>query len=147
MPVSTDPPPADDEVECANCGAYIPYELTRCPKCGVNLYEPDEDIPESGKDRPRKPLSATPRPGGLLGRVDEFFHWLTNRPYPADELFGTAINQAEMFDRLLLKVGGDRPTAERLVDYERQKHPQGNRLIWIQNAIRRWEKDNKSRGG
>ena len=142
MPISIDPPPKDDEVECANCGAHVYYELTTCPKCGVNLYEPDD---EPIQDFPRRPSQPVPPQGGILGWLDSFFRWLTNRPYPVDDLFGAAINQAELFDKLLLKVGGDRPTAERLVEYERQKAPQGSRLIWLENAIRRWEKDNKVR--
>jgi hypothetical protein len=64
-----------------------------------------------------------------------------------DELFGTAINQAELFDSLLLRVGGDRPTVERLIEYERRKLPHANRLVLIQNAIQRWEQDNKVSGG
>jgi hypothetical protein len=46
MPTSITPPPADDEVECARCGAYFYYELTRCPNCGVNVYEPDPEDDE-----------------------------------------------------------------------------------------------------
>lgn len=43
MPISITPPPADDELECAQCGAYFYYELTRCPNCGVSIYEPDPE--------------------------------------------------------------------------------------------------------
>ena len=43
MPTSIDPQPKENEVECARCGSYFYYELTRCPECGVNLYEPDEN--------------------------------------------------------------------------------------------------------
>jgi len=71
---------------------------------------------------------------------------LTKKPYPADELFGAALNQAELFNNLLLKAGGDRPTAERMVEYERSLLPRANRLVWLQNAIRRWEKDNRASG-
>ena len=71
---------------------------------------------------------------------------MTKKPYPADELFGAALNQAELFNNLLLKAGGDRPTAERMVEYERSLLPRANRLVWLQNAIRRWEKDNRASG-
>jgi hypothetical protein len=43
MPISITPPPGEDELECAQCGAYFYYELTRCPNCGVNIYEPDPE--------------------------------------------------------------------------------------------------------
>jgi predicted nucleic acid-binding Zn-ribbon protein len=142
MPMSIDPQPEEDEIECAHCGAHIYYELTRCPNCGVNLYEPDD---ESGEDRVGQTSPANALKG-LLARLDEWIHALTRRSYPVDELFGTAINQAELYDNLLLKVGGDRPTVERLIEYERQKLPQQNRMVWLENAIRRWEQDNRGVG-
>ena len=140
MPMSIDPQLGDDEIECANCGARIYYELTRCPNCGVSLYEPEEDFSQ-------KSFVGKPGKKGLWERLDEFVHRLTKRPYAVDELFGTAINQAELFDSLLLRVGGDRPTVERLIEYERRKLPRANRLVWIQNAIQHWEQDNKVSGG
>jgi hypothetical protein len=79
-----------------------------------------------------------------LARLDAFLRRLTNRPYPVDELFGAAINQADLFNELLRKVGGDRPTAERLIDFERQRAPKGNRTAWLESAIRRWEQDNRN---
>lgn len=130
MPTSLDPQPADNEMECARCGAFFYYELTRCPNCGVNLYEPEEERPQPAR-----------RADGILSRLERFIRQLINKPYPADELFGVAINQAELFNNLLRKVGGDRATAERLIDFERRNAPTGNRALWIQNAIDRWEKD------
>ena len=143
MPTSIDPQPADDEIECARCGAHFYYELTRCPKCGVNLYEPDD---EPDREDARAAHPADWPQGGLLAGLDRLFHRLTKKPYPADELFGAAINQAELFNNLLLKVGGDRPTAERMIEYERSQLPRANRLVWLQNAIRRWERDNRGTG-
>ena len=136
MPVSFDPPPADDEIECGRCGAYFHIELTRCPNCGVNVYEPD-DLPGRENARPGRQRS-------IFARLDEFLRRLTNRPYPVDELFGAAINQAELFNDLLRKVGGDRAAAERLIEFERQRSPQQNRTAWIDSAIRQWEQDNRS---
>ncbi len=52
---------------------------------------------------------------GLGARLEGFVRRLMKKPTPVDELFGAAINQAEAFNDLLGKVGGDRPTAERLV--------------------------------
>ena len=140
MPTSIDPEPADDEIECARCGAHFSYELTRCPNCGVNLYEPEE---EDNGEEPKKHRS---HQGGLGARLEGFVRRLTKKPTPVDELFGAAINQAEAFNDLLGRVGGDRPTAERLVDFERQQFPKGNRMRWIESAIHRWEKDNRVRG-
>jgi len=137
MPTSLDPQPADDEIECARCGAYLYYELTRCPRCGVNLYEPEDE---------NAARAAPPRKVGVLERLERFFRRFTQKPYPADELFGAAINQAERFNELVRKAGGDRAAAERLVDFERRQSPQGTRLTWIENAIWRWEQDNRASG-
>lgn len=132
MPTSIDPQPADDELECANCGAYFHYDLNRCPNCGVNIYEPDE-----------APQRYTPAKKSIFEKLDEWFHSFFNKPYAVDELFGAALNQADLFDALLRKVGGDRNTAERLIEYERTLLPNGSRLAWIKNAIARWERDNR----
>ncbi len=134
-----DPPLEDDEIECGNCGARFYIGLSRCPNCGVNLYEPEDEAEEV---RTRRPRRVHPRPQGIFARLDDFFRRLTRRPYAVDELFGAAVDQAELFDNLLLKVGGDRPTAERLIEFESRRQPQGSRITWIRNAIHRWEQDN-----
>jgi hypothetical protein len=139
MPTSITPPPADDEIECGNCGGYFHYELTRCPHCGVNVYGSDED---GGRPAPGRSAPA-PHRRAASEKVEDFLRRVFKKPYPADELFGAAIDQAHLFNDLLLKVGGDRAAAERLIDFERGKMPSGTRLAWIQNAIRRWEQDNR----
>ena len=137
MPASLTPPPADDELECGRCGAHFYYELTRCPNCGVNLYEPEDD-PAPAQPRP------VPAPRRKLGhQLQQFIRGLTRKPYPADELFGAAIDQARRFNDLLARVGGDRPTAERLIAFEQNQAPQGTRLAWIESALLRWERDNR----
>ncbi len=124
------PQPNESEIECGNCGAYFYYELTRCPNCGINLYEPEAIPPDSPGPAPRENWLRA-----LLRR-------LTNQPHPADELFGAAMNQAEQFNNLLAKVGGDRAVAERLIAFERQKDPQATRAASISRAIERWQRDN-----
>jgi hypothetical protein len=141
MPTSIDPPPADDEIECGRCGAHFYYELTRCPNCGVNVYEPDADSDPPAPTRSRPSGS----PLNKLGdRIERFVRQVTRKPYAADELFGASINQADLFYNLLKKVGGDRAAAERLIEFERTQFPQGNRIAWIERAIQRWERDNRS---
>jgi len=139
MPTSIDPQPAENEIECGHCGAYFYYELTRCPNCGVNIYEPEDDPDQSGEKQSRNPITHESKLGGLIRR-------LTKKPYPVDELFGASINQSELLDDLLTKVGGDRATAERLIEFERQKYPQGNRMVWLRNAINSWEHNNRITG-
>ena len=57
-------------------------------------------------------------------------------------LFPTDTEQA-LYDQLLARVRYDRATVERLIQYERQRQPQGTRLIWLRSALRRWERDNR----
>jgi hypothetical protein len=135
MPTSLDPQPGENEIECARCGAIFFYELTRCPKCGVNLYEPDDE-------NDRKTQAFKPHPAGLSAKIGNFFRQLTGKPHPAEELFNQSLKQAALHNDLLKKVGGDRETVERLIEFERQRLPNANRVTWLQNAIQRWEQDN-----
>jgi hypothetical protein len=72
MPISIDPEPAENEFECANCGAYFHYELTRCPKCGINLYEPEDET--EGMHSP------TPRGEGLFSKLKDALYRFFNKP-------------------------------------------------------------------
>lgn len=133
MPTSINPPPKDDEVECGNCGAYIYHDLLKCPSCGVYLVEPNEP----DEDRPQfQP------PSKLSLMIDNIKRKLRGEPHVAEELFTGAMREASLFDDLLKKVGGDRSVVERLVEYERQLSPGKTRLVHLQNAIRRWEREN-----
>ena len=139
MPTSIDPQPAENEFECARCGALVYYELTRCPNCGVNLYEPDDEPDDFDT---QSNASAKPYQPGITDKIGAFFRQITGKPYRAEEVFGDALDQASLYNDLLLKVGGDRDTVERLVDYERQRLPNATRMVWLENAIQRWEADN-----
>jgi hypothetical protein len=131
MPTSIDPLPAEDEFECANCGAYFHYELTRCPNCGIDLYGTES------------PAETANRRDGMLSRLKDALHRIFNKPYSADEVFGDALDASILFNDLLAKVGGDRNVAERLIGFERERAPKSTRKEWISSAIQRWEKDNR----
>jgi len=136
MPTSLDRQPSDNEIECARCGAIFFYELTRCPQCGVNLYEPDENDGQ-------KSTSFKPHPAGISAKIGNFFRRLSGKPHPAEELFEQSLKQAALYNDLQRKVGGERQVVERLIEFERQQLPGANRTRWLQNAIRRWEQDNR----
>lgn len=136
MPTSLDRQPSDNEIECARCGAIFFYELTRCPQCGVSLYEPGDDPAEG-------PKPFQPHPAGLSAKIGNFFRRLGGKKHPAEELFDQSLKQAGLFNDLMRKVGGERQAAERLVEFERQRLPGANRTVWLQNAISRWEQDNR----
>ena len=136
MPTSITPGPGENEFECANCGAYFHYELTRCPNCGINLYEPEDETAGTAGQRPRG--------AGMLGKLKDAFHSLFNKPYSADEIFGDALDQSVLYDDLLQKVGGDRAVVDRLIEFERTRAPQSTRRAWLQSAKQRWERDNRN---
>ena len=138
MPTSLDHLPGANEIECARCGATFSVEFTRCPQCGVNLYEPDDEDEDE-----RKTGSFKPHPAGLSAKIRNFFRRLAGKPHPADELFNQSLKQAALHNDLLQKVGGDRQVVERLIDFERRRLPNATRTVWLQNAVRRWEKDNQ----
>jgi hypothetical protein len=77
MPTSIDPEPAENEIECARCGAHFYYELSRCPECGVNIYEPDEG---SGPYYPVRSSSHTSRHHSLGDRFKHFVQRITRKP-------------------------------------------------------------------
>jgi len=134
MPTSLTPPPKDDETECGNCGAYIYQGLLKCPNCGVYLIEPNEPEEERTKFRPKSKFSLA---------VESILRKIRGEPHYAEELFTGALREAALFDDLLRKVGGDRSVVERLIEYERVQRPGATRLTCLQNAISRWEQENR----
>ena len=135
MPTSLTPPPADDETECGNCGAYVYQGLLKCPNCGVYLMDPVDTEPEKRPSvRPKSKFSLA---------IESVMRKLRGEPHVAEELFTGAMKEAVLFDDLLRKVGGDRSVAERLIEYERGQKPGATRLTCLQNAIGRWEQENR----
>ena len=134
MPTSLTPPPADDETECGNCGAYIYQGLLRCPNCGVYLDEPNETEEERSTFRPKSKFALA---------IESVLRKIRGEPHPAEDLFTGILKQKELFDDLLRKVGGDRSVVQRLIEYERQQKPNATRLTCLQNAISRWEQENR----
>ncbi len=134
MPSLT-PPPANDETECGNCGAYVYAGLSKCSNCGVYLLDPiDTEQEERPKFRPKSKLALI---------IESIVRKLRREHHPAEELFLGAMREAMLFDDLLRKVGGDRSVVERLIEYERQQRPNATRLICLQNAIEHWEQENR----
>jgi hypothetical protein len=135
MPTSVTLTPKDDETECGNCGAYIYAGLWKCPHCGVYLVDPvDTELEERPKVRPKSQLAL---------KLESLIRKLRKEPHPAEELFIGVLREAALFDDLLSKVGGDRSVVERLIAYERQQEPNATRLTSLQNAIQRWEQENR----
>jgi hypothetical protein len=135
MPTSLTPPPADDETECGNCGAYVYQGLLKCPHCGVYLVDPiDTESEERPSFRPKSKFSLA---------IEFLLRKLRGKRHVAEELFTGAMQEAILFDDLLRKVGGDGSAVERLIEYERGQKPNATRLTCLQDAIRRWEQENR----
>jgi hypothetical protein len=137
MPTSIDPLPSDDELECARCGTYFYYELTRCPNCGVNIFEPEDfdEIEHSTLERSSSPGT---------GLISSLSHFLRNAftSLQSDKSIEEINEQNVLYDDLLIRVNGDHDIAERLIAFERHRSPHGDMTMWIKDAIHHWQRDN-----
>ena len=61
-----------------------------------------------------------------------------------ETFFVVPITEENLYQDLFIKVGYDHNIAKRLIEYERQRAPQAKRAALIRNAIRRWERDNRT---
>ena len=75
--------------------------------------------------------------------VESVVRKLRGEPHVAEEFFSGALREAALFDDLLKKVGGDRSVVERLIAYEQAQSPDATRSVCLQNAIQRWEHENR----
>ncbi len=141
MPFSLDPQPKEDEIECARCGALIYYKLTRCPECGVNLYEQKDEFDQEYFDGFQESIH---RYKSIFSWIREIFKRLTGSPYSIEEVFGTELDQAYLYSQLLTRVGGDRQLVDRLIQFEQQHTQDGSHYLWLKKALDRWERDNDS---
>lgn len=71
--------------------------------------------------------------------------WLISRQEMRglERLFFPEEREEDLDRDLLAKVGYDRETVERLVDYERKRDPGAPRSVLLKNAIEHWERDNR----
>jgi len=61
-----------------------------------------------------------------------------------ETLFVVPPTEENLYQDLFIKVGYDHDIANRLIEYERIRAPQAKRRELIRNAIRRWERDNRT---
>ena len=106
---------------------------SRCPNCGVNLYEPEND---------RYSRPAIQKESGFSKTFRSIIRKVRGEPHPAEDLFTGALKAKDLYGELLRKVGGDRGVVERLIAYEQERHPGATRLTCLQNANRRWDREN-----
>ncbi|MDJ0704580.1 MAG: zinc ribbon domain-containing protein [Leptolyngbyaceae cyanobacterium MO_188.B28] len=66
--------------------------------------------------------------GAALGNWGSLGHWGMER---------------RLYQQLLSRTRRDRKLAQRLIEYERRRNPESNKLQLLQNAIYRWDRDRK----
>lgn len=79
----------------------------------------------------------------LAAIVGSFLRYRTTQKTTLQHLFSPR-TETQLYTELLSKVQFDRATAESLIAYEQKRAPTGTRFVWIQNAIDRWERDNRT---
>ncbi len=141
MPFSLGQTAQPNEIECPRCGEIFHFDTSRCPKCGLNLYEPD---PQDDSFEQPEAESSQQNKNSLFSRLKFRWKQLIGQNYTAEEVFGASLDQAFLFNQLLQSVDGDHPTANRLIDYERKQNPKATRSQCIQAAIERLEHDQRS---
>ena len=60
-----------------------------------------------------------------------------------DGLFAPVVESQKIYQELLSKINHDHLVAERLIEHEREYTPKAMRHTLIENAIKRWNRDNR----
>lgn len=141
MPFSLGQTADSNQIECPRCGEIFHFDVSRCPNCGLNLYEPNSDFePFEQPDKSSSRKNKT----SIFSKLKLRWRQLTGQNYTAEEVFGASLDQAFLFNDLLQRVGGDHQTANRLVNYEEKQNPKFTRRQCIQAAIDRLEHDQRT---
>jgi ribosomal protein L32 len=154
---------------CPNCGADVPLKARACPECGSDEETGWSEaakythlLPYTGDSEPevsqvqdwrRYAIAAIAlllavvflQGGGLgwalpaiaLATLAAAAGYLTFRQY-TNSSWGM---ERKLYQQLVNRTRGDRAQAQRLVDYEKRRAPEANRLQLLQNAIYRWDRD------
>jgi low affinity Fe/Cu permease len=154
---------------CPNCGADVPIKARACPECGSDEQTGWSEaakythlLPYTGDPEPEVSrfqgwqryvivaiavfLAVVFLQGGGLGwalpviavaALISGLGYLIFRQY-TNSIWGM---ERKLHQQLVNRTRGDREQAQRLVDYEKQRAPESNRLQLLQNAIYRWDRD------
>jgi len=158
---------------CPHCEASVPAGAAACPECGSDhetgwsdhaeysrLFQTSayEDVPDRLGEASRswvKPATAFISASilsvflanavrwGLYAIPVVFiaasaaYYWTELRPST------TAAIEENLHEDLLLKARWDVALVERWIEYERTRSPQADRVQLMDDAIQRWERDNR----
>ena len=99
------------------------------------LIEAAEFVRAKGEDVSQEIISAIENLSKALGYAD--WHWVGK----TQSITGRNETEDDLYNNLLNKVGGDRPTANRLIEFERKQFPLETRSHLIRRAIERLDRD------
>jgi hypothetical protein len=157
-----------DYFTCPHCGAAVPSDASACPECGSDeetgwsesaaygfFYD---DEPEASPPRSTtwtKPLMAVLAILVLSSFLVYNLAWgmylvlvallAIGAAYFVTQIFPNTrcSRERRLYRYILWKAGGDKELVERLIEYERRRNPDLARLELLQDAIFRWERDNR----
>ena len=98
------------------------------------LIEAAEFVRAKGEDVSQEIISAIENLSKALGYAD--WHWVGK----TQSITGRNETEDDLYNNLLNKVGGDRPTANRLIEFERKQFPLETRSQLIRRAIERLDR-------
>lgn len=155
---------------CPVCGADVPAHAAACPECGSDDETgwSEETAYDGFYLMDDEPLPQKPAAGGwtrwitislalllivaLLGAVLDELGLLLALALLAvgggvmlrrQRAAAAAPTERRLYDALLRKARGDDALVERLIAYEARRHPTASRRQLLQDAIDRWERDNR----
>lgn len=155
---------------CPHCGASVPPDATACPECGSDdqtgwseqanyddllLYN---DEPQSETSKPAawskylitiiaiiaiSAFLAYTLPWGIYlipvvlvaaGVIYYVTQVVPNQRHSQEK---------QLYRRLMQKARGDRELVARLIEHERRRNPDADRLKWMQDVLYYWERDSR----
>ncbi|WP_156815625.1 zinc ribbon domain-containing protein [Pseudanabaena sp. PCC 6802] len=154
---------------CPICGADVPIKARACPECGSDEQTGWSEaakyahlLPYTGE--PELTQSSTPVWQRyvifaiavlltLAFSIAQNMAWIVPAIAAVALICGAAYwlgqkfsnsrrgMERKLYRQLVQRASGDRDLANRLLEYEKQRAPEANRLQLLQNAIYRWDRD------
>lgn len=155
---------------CPHCHGNVPIKARACPHCGSDRETGWSEgahytalLPDKGEKAERKPghqqrmailaiflalvlpLVWMPWSWQLVAvlLVIASFTYAAIVWGLATYTQSTPAQEIRLYEKLLMRAGGDRALVDRLIAYEQQQKPTANRLQLLQNALERWYRDRR----